>query len=256
MRIGLGETLLLAGNRQGAMEYFRQALEICRELHDWRGEAEALRRIADLELSLGNLQEARNHMESAIDIIESVRGRLAGSDFRAAYSATKRDFYESYIDLVMRTHGDAAALEAAERSRMRSFVEMLNETRVDIRQGVDPALIEQERTLRQQINVQQQALLSASGNKARPAAAAEADQRLKDSILRYEQTEANIRARSPAYAALTHPHPLTLTEIQRLLDPETVLLEYWLGEKSSYVWAVGKDTVAAYALPGRRRIET
>ena len=66
----------------------------------------------------------------------------------------------------------------------------------------------------------------------------------------YEQIQAQIRRTSPRYAAIAQPEPLALDEIQRqVLDPETLLLEYSLGEHRSYVWAVGSDSVSSHALP-------
>ncbi len=47
---------------------------------------------------------------------------------------------------------DAAALQASERARARSLLEILTEARADIRQGVDPALLDRERTLQQRLN--------------------------------------------------------------------------------------------------------
>jgi CHAT domain-containing protein/tetratricopeptide (TPR) repeat protein len=255
MRIGMGNALLLIGNQQGALNYFNQALESCRRLHDWRCEAEALRRIAEVESSLGNVQGARSDLNAAIELIESVRGRVAGEAFRATYSASKRVFYDSYLDILMRSRADAVALEASERFRMRSFVEMLSEARVDVRQGVDPALLEQEQKLSRQIISGQQALVSASADKTKANVAAAAQKRLDDLIVKHQEVESDIRAHSPGYAALVHPTPLTLTQIQGLLDSDTLLLEYWLGEKSSYVWAVTQNSVTAYPLQKRELVE-
>lgn len=50
---------------------------------------------------------------------------------------------------------------------------------------------------------------------------------------------------------------LTLTAIQqRLLDPETLLLEYKLGAERSYLWAVEHDRLAVFELPARDRLES
>jgi hypothetical protein len=46
----------------------------------------------------------------------------------------------------------AAALLASERARARSLVEILSESRADIRQGIDPNLVECERSLQQSLN--------------------------------------------------------------------------------------------------------
>ena len=72
----------------------------------------------------------------------------------------------------------------------------------------------------------------------------------------YEQVEALIRVRSPKYAGLMQPKPLTLAQVQReLIDGDTILLEYTLGEECSYLWAVSKDSYYSYRLPGRAWIE-
>src|SRR5262249_47075469 len=64
-----------------------------------------------------------------------------------------------------------------------------------------------------------------------------------------------IRLKSPRYAALTQPSPLSLKEIQQLLDPDTILLEYSLGEERSFLWLVTSTSMASFVLPKRKEIE-
>jgi hypothetical protein len=60
----------------------------------------------------------------------------------------------------------------------------------------------------------------------------------------------------PAYAALQYPQPFDLNKVQQeVLDPETLLLEFMLGEKQSFLWAVSKKGCQMVALPGREEIE-
>jgi len=40
-----------------------------------------------------------------------------------------------------------------------------------------------------------------------------------------------------------------------VLDPDTLLLEYWLGDKASYLFVVSQDTIVSYQLPKREEIE-
>jgi hypothetical protein len=56
-------------------------------------------------------------------------------------------------------------------------------------------------------------------------------------------------------AALTLPATPGLQDIQRLLDPDTVLLEYALASGRSYLWAVTQDSMRSFELPGRKEIE-
>jgi CHAT domain-containing protein len=63
-------------------------------------------------------------------------------------------------------------------------------------------------------------------------------------------------AHSPRHAALTNPRPLTVKDVQtRVVDRDSVLLQYFLGTSRSYVWAITADRTVAYALPGRAEIE-
>ena len=65
------------------------------------------------------------------------------------------------IDLLQRRHAAApsdagnderAALEVSERARARVLLESLLDARVDLHEGIDPGLLDRERTLQRQLN--------------------------------------------------------------------------------------------------------
>jgi CHAT domain-containing protein len=72
----------------------------------------------------------------------------------------------------------------------------------------------------------------------------------------YEKVQAQIRTASQNYGALRLPSPLTIREAQQLLDPDTTLLEFGLGDERSFVWAITAQSVASFELPPRAKIET
>src|SRR5262249_53084682 len=215
------------------------------------------------EQKRGNLTQARQTVEQAIGLIESLRTNIAGQELRASYFASRQDFYESYIDVLMQMRKqnptaafDAVALVVSERSRARSLLELLRESRGDIRQGVDSSLLERERSLQQRLNARAAAQFALLNRKHTPEQADAAAKEIAAITDEYEETEAQIRARSPQYAALTQPQPLSLTEIQQqALDEDTLLLEYALGEKRSYLWLVSQRSIDSYELPPRAEIE-
>ncbi len=93
-----------------------------------------------------------------------------------------------------------------------------------------------------------------SGDQVEEAAALAKE--IGDLTTEYEQLQGEIRSKSPHYAALTQPPILSLEDIQQdLLDEETVLLEYALGEERSYAWAVSRKAITSFELPGRSDIE-
>jgi len=137
------------------------------------------------------------------------------------------------------------------------MLELLTEVRADIRQGVDGSLLERERSLQQRLNAKAAAQVSLLNRKHTPEQADAVAKEIATLTAEFEEVQAQIRTRSPRYAALTQPQPLSLTEIQQqALDEDTLLLEYALGEKRSYLWLVSQRSIDSYELPPRAEIET
>ena len=225
---------------------------------DGPGEVTILFNIPFVELDRNNLQLAQTRIEEALKIVESLRTKVISQELRTSYFASQQDAYEFYIDLLMELHKqdsskgyDAKALEASERARARSLLELLTEARADIRSGVNPKLLEQERTLEQQLNAAQENRVKLLTNEQLEAN----KQQIESFLTQLEQVKGQIRATSPGYAKLNYPQPLTLLEIQQVLDDNTLLLQYSLGEEHSYLWAVTKTGMTSYTLPGQAELE-
>ncbi|MBL8191651.1 MAG: CHAT domain-containing protein [Acidobacteria bacterium] len=257
----LGKVILSQSDVAKAKEQFTLATSILKELGNRAGEAQALFGLAQTERKLGRLEESRRLIESALTNVETVRAEVGSQQFRTSYLATVQRLYEFNLDLLMQLHRaqpaagfEALALQASERARARSLLEQLVESRADIRHGVDATLLARERELLQLLNAKAQRLSQLSprtGDNQRR----ELQQEIRQLEDEYQQVQAKIRQTSPQYAALTQPQPLSAKEIQSLLDADTLLLEYALGEERSYLWAVSADGVVSYELPKRSLIE-
>ncbi len=253
---GLGWVYGLWGEKEQARGYYLQSLPLRREVGDVIGEADTLYRLAQSERDTGNLIDARAHIDATINIIESLRAKIGSRELRANYFAdAAQDYYEFYIELLSQLHQDnpsqgydAAALQISERSRARSLLELLSEARADIRQGVDTALLERERELQEIITATTAKRVRLLNLRHTPQQANQSTQDLEALTSAYQEIEAKIRTTSPRYAALTQPQPLTLSQIQQLLDADTLLLEFALGKVHSYLWAVTPTSIKSFEL--------
>ncbi|MEP0829947.1 tetratricopeptide repeat protein [Microcoleus sp. AS-A8] len=259
----IGDTYKAWKQPQKAIETYTEELALRRQLGDRTGEAETLYNTAEAERDRNNLNEARNQIEGVIKIVEDIRTQVTSPELRDTYFASIQKYYQFYIDILMRLHKqqpgkeyNALALQASERARARSLLELLTEAQADIRTGVEPKLLEVERTLKQQLDVAEKHRLEGLTRSNSNASAQALDQKITALLEEYRQIQAKIRATSPRYAALTQPQPLTLAEIQQqVLDDDTMLLQYSLGEERSYLWAVTKTSLTSYELPKRAEIE-
>ncbi len=259
----LGRTHAARGNHTAADEHYRQARELFRSIGDRSNEANTLLALAEHVADRGDLRTARTMADEALTLAESLRTNIASQDLRASYLAARQNYYELYIDVLMRLHReepgagyDGQALHVSERARARSMLEMLAEARAGITRGVDPALLERERGARRRLDARERSRTELLNRTHTPAQAAAAERELESLLQAYRDVRTQVRINSPRYAAMTQPQPLTVEEIQaRLLDDRSVLLEYRLGEERSYLWSVTKTAVRGYALPARTQIE-
>ncbi|MEG4916436.1 CHAT domain-containing protein [Microcoleus sp. B7-D4] len=261
----IGQVYSDLGEQQKALEYYRQSLPLRRAVGDGSGEAITLYNMAYTKRDQNNLTEALNDIESSLKIIENLRTKIASPELRTSYFATVQNRYEFYIDLLMQLHKtnpksgyDTKALEASERSRARSLLELLQESNTNIREGISPDLLQQEKSLQQQLNaIEKQRIEAISSPNPNQTKVDEIDKQRLALLQEYQQIQTGIRSASPRYAALTQPQPLTLPEIQKqILDENTILLQYSLGEARSYLWVVTSTGLTSYELPKRADIET
>jgi CHAT domain-containing protein len=151
----------------------------------------------------------------------------------------------------------AEAFAVAEASRARSLLDLLDDSRADITQGVSPDLLKRknDNLARQQEIAQQLTGIALTGD-AQQSSVAALETELQTLAVDFDSIENQIRTSSPRYGSLVHPWPLTLEQVQRqVLDDDTALVEYCLGEKASYLWVVTRANVQLFKLGPRAQIE-
>ncbi|MEW6735514.1 MAG: tetratricopeptide repeat protein [Acidobacteriota bacterium] len=143
------------GEKQKALDYYNQELQLARAIGSKSlktTELHIIYNLARVEHAQGNLVEALAKMEEAIKLLEYMGTKRIGWESRANHFQYMQRWYEFYIDLLMQLHQknpsagyNILALEATERARARSLLDLLAESRVGIHQGIDVQLLEREK---------------------------------------------------------------------------------------------------------------
>jgi len=245
--------------------YSQLALPLLQKIQDRQGEATTLNNLAQAEALRGNLKTALANIQAAIEIIEQLRTNIINPELRQSFFATFDGAYKFYIQLLMDLHQqnpsqgyDKQAFNISERSRARTLLELLTEANANIKEGIDPQLLAQEKSLQSQLDATEKQRLEINNNpKSSADQKAVIEKQQKDLLTQYQTLQNEIRAKSPKYAALKYPQPLTLAEVQQqILDPDTALLQYSLGKEKSYLWIITKDGFTSHILPAQKEIET
>ena len=250
------------GDKRAALTTFNEAYELSKLIGDRPRQSLTLYHRARVSRALGNLDEARLHIEEALKLSNTLRANVSG-EMRALYFASVHQFYELHVDVLMDLYASrkdqrllVQAFETSERARARSLMESLAEARANVREGVSADLLAREEAVQRQIKELSQQRIALTSEEGSAAKIAEIEKQLDSLAIEFQQVQGHIRASNPRYAALVQPSPLMLAEIQRqVLDPDMLLLEYFLGTERSFAWAVTKDSIKYFELPSRAEIE-
>ena len=95
-----------------------------------------------LALQERHFLDARSRFTSAIADIESQRIRILSAETRSFLVARYRaSAYAGLVEAFFGLNDSPAAFSTSERARARSLLDLLTEARLDVRRGVEPALL-------------------------------------------------------------------------------------------------------------------
>lgn len=251
----LGETQESLGQFNEALASENRALAALRKAggnpdNEWEIE----RRIGHIDRALAHNEEALEHYQNSVHAIDLLRAASLNTESgRASFGARSREVYAETADLLYDMHRDDQALEMAERGRARAFLDMLAQSRSGVPDELTPEQRQREDSELARITTLQKQLW-------KPGLTPAEEKKIKADLTAAEDDletfHVEVRRTNPRYASIHCPEPINVSLIQKnLLDSQTVLLEFLLGEKRSFVWVVSKQKLSLGVLPPRKEIE-
>jgi CHAT domain-containing protein/tetratricopeptide (TPR) repeat protein len=279
-RTSLGDVALREGRYKDAAKMFTDAATGAQKDNRldlmWpakRGLGRSLWLQAGQDPKGGKLREdALDAYREALKTVETIRaGSLRADESRSTFLATTKDVYDeaasAFAEMALLNSPSGGALSGkaldyaaesfriTEAGRARSLLDMLGEVNAQITEGVPADLLKrkQDNLDRQQEIAEQLTGISLSGDQKQKPSQLEGD--LDKLQTESDDIENQIRTASPRYAALTGAQPQSLADVQqKVLDDGTVLLEYSLGNDSSYLFAVSRSSVSLFKLSPRSNL--
>lgn len=242
----IGYTLLLEQRYDEARIALEKAIRVEREIGSSGPRAVTLWALAAASELQGNSTAAITAYREAIEISESAFPEVRADDLLAGLAENANGSYGRLARLLAKKGDVEQAFAIAERGRARAFLRRMGNPPSDLRKAVDPSLLREEESLREKIQTLARQLSEEQGKAfvdqdrtALDRMAGEIDGARRD----YGTLLIRLQQASPEYASLVHPSPLTVREVQKLLDGETTLIEYLLLEDESLAWVIERDSV-------------
>src|SRR5499425_3568281 len=177
---------------------------------------------------LGRTDEALAASREAVRHVEDIRADLGDSDLRSGYFEGKQGIYQQAVFLALQAQHPDEAFGLAERSRSRTFLDLLGSS-TTLSKGRTRALVDEEVRLRARLSEAQAAAQEGSSESRAQIEALDRD---------YHAFLARVRKESLEQASLMAVEPVTLAEIQGLLPAGVTLLEYLVGDNGVVLWIV------------------
>ena len=203
----------------------------------------------------GRSEEALSLLQESTQEIEKVRTTVEDVELRAGYLQDRLHVYEETIPLLVHLNRIPEAFEYVQRSKARSFLDMLAEAQIDSDSGLNPDLKESRKKILAEIMKSQKNL---QDEKAKESPEGSKINQIKNKQNQLEKQYADliqeIRIKNPMYAEVQYPQPLKLAEAQALLDDQTLLFEYSLGTTESLLFVASRENVSAFNLKSEKEI--
>lgn len=256
-RAGRGRVLGLQGRFDEARAELDRAAAMFRRLGEPESLALVLAGTALVEKQRGNLEEASRLSRESMDLIEAQRREIAGPRARAAVLSALSDPYEIQIDVLWRraqraarSQFEADAFNVSEKIRARTLYEGLAARDTSRRPETEGLERKRRRVILQLRDLEKKKLLLAE----EPGGEERIEGIIHDLLAEEGALLEQIHQKDPS-SALSGPQPLSLPQVQALLDPETALLVYTLGRERSFVWWIERDSFSMREIADRATIE-
>ena len=243
--VGYGEALMDLKRSDEARTQLHEALDLSREMALREVEWRALFGLAQLQLKGENEAEARTLLEAAVEVIEGMRADIKLNQLKDGFIANKMAVYETLVSLLVDMGLDREAFYVAERSRARNLIDLLGNQRLSLHGAVNQELYDGEKALKSQI-AEYEALVAQADDPDETAVYKEALDRTRD---RHRDLMLEIQLKNPDLASILSVDPLTLSQVQELLEPETAILAYYLVPNEILCWFITRDNVELFTTP-------
>lgn len=238
--------------------FFQQAIDLAIEIKGSQILWEAYFGLGQCYEKGNEFSQAISCYKKAIDIIDHMRSHILLDTNKAGFVRNKLKVYEYLINLLYRLNKNNPSCDyekeifhVAERAKARAFLESIGESRIDIHNKLTPKLKKIEGEISKRIT---SIIIDLSRSDHPEEKRRELLIRLQKEEDEYYRLISRIRADIPEVASLVSPRPSRVERVQKILDKQTALIEYFLGDSQSVVFFVTKREYCLYKLPSRSEL--
>lgn len=186
--------------------------------------------------ALGDDEAAAQFYRQSIEVIETSRRSIQDDAAKITYVGNKQQVFQSLVRVLFRQGKIEAAFQVAENAKARALVDLLA-GKDDISQLLTTAASTAAAKSLDEIE-----LAAATGDLLERAESRSAN------LQKYQAAAQLLRSTAPEYASLVTSEPTELRDVQRLLEPGELLLEYYEADQNLLIFSISTSDIQAYSV--------
>ena len=214
---------------KNAVEYYEQALIISKEMSMPEKIWSNQHNLGVTAFNSRQSQEAKRYLSEAINTIESIREKIPVEEYKISFVENKLSVYSDMIMVLLELEEDEEAFNYVERAKSRTLLDILG-NKAKLEKGKDKELSQEEMKLRKKINklLEKMRTEQSQPKEKQRKVLKKRKKELKLARKEYAKHLLEIKQKNHELYSLVSVNPLTLREVQELIEPDTTLLEYYI----------------------------
>lgn len=254
------------GDQASALKLYQRSASILEELGDreglWRTYSyigtlyetsmKESQILGDDKKAVADRQKAIDALKKSVEQIESLRGNFSNKEFFDSFLKDKNPVYKKLISLLKQSGNNSEALNYIERSKAKMSNDVLNASKLQVTDKNEQKQVDKIQELQKQNEELQKQLAEEKAKPADKQDMAKIDNLSK--TLTQSQGDFNalmidLETKYPNIYQVIKVDPIQLSDIQKQLDDDVVLLEYFPADDALYIFMITKDKIEAKSVP-------
>lgn len=234
--LGLADALRSENRFDEAKESYRRSLSLASEMNIPETKWRAMYGLARLDFPADPVS-AEKQLRDAIDVIETMRADIKIEQLKESFSDNKFMVYETLVRLLADKGKAEESFEIAERSRARSFIDLLGNRQLDLNHEKDQDLYDKHKMIRIKMDETKILIAQSAGAEERKVY----QKTLAELEHEYRNVMLDIQSGNPQLASMISVTPLRAEDILEQIDPGTALFSYYILDDEIFCWVIQKE---------------
>ena len=215
-----------------ALDYYQQTFDLSHKHGIKEVEWRAAAGMGTIFRETQQTTKSLSWLSKAVEVVESMRASLKIDELRNSFQNNKLDLYRDIITLLISMNRTEEAFNYLERSRSRSFIDLLGNQKMSFKNEADQETWAQINKLGSTLD----SLRSELGSYDQPPAAIQ--ERYQQLKAEYEEAILEVKQQNPSLSSFISVDPLNLQGVQKLLAPKVGMVSYFLTQDHVYLWLI------------------